>query len=254
MADEITAAPAAPAPAGSPTPAPAPAATPPAPAPQAPADTVTIAEPAAPASAEVVEYSPTPDPGLNLALKFVGKLGFGPEHPAMKAAVDGNFDQLKGALTQLGDKAAGWEDMIALAERAYENESTTTKERQAKDQAAIFGIVGGEENWKAIQTWAGQNAEPAEREAVNRALGMGGMAAKAMAAYLGGLYAKASGTVIEGASVLKPGADRNAGPGTALSPKAYAAEVFQLHQKLGYKMESSPEYKQLQIRRQAFRG
>lgn len=251
MADEITAAPAAPAPAGAPTPAPAP--TPPAPSPQAPADTVSIPEPATTA-AEVIEYSPTPDPGLNLALKFVGKLGFGPDHPAMKAAVDGNFDQLKGALTQLGDKAAGWEDMVALAERAYETESTSTKERQAKDQAAIFEVVGGEANWKAIQTWAGKNAEPHEREAVNKALGMGGMAAKAMAAYLGGLYARASGTVIEGQPVLKPGADRNAGPGTALSPKDYATAVFQLHQKLGGKMEASQEYKQLQMRRQAFRG
>jgi hypothetical protein len=198
----------------------------------------------------VVQYDPTGDPGLDVALDFVGARGFGPDHPAIQAAEKGDFGPLKAALAALGDKAKGWEKHVALAELSNTNRVEKAKAEVAANQEAINKVVGGQENWNAIAVWARENSEPAEKTAINKALAAGGIAAKAMAAYLDQCHQKAAGTVKNPAEATKPGATplpaANGGP---LSAKEYATQVQALRQKLGYSFESSQEYVALQQRR-----
>lgn len=237
------------APAAPPTPialsgAPAPA---PAPAPTAPAEP-------APAEGTAIEYEVTGDVGLDMALGFIGKQGLGPESPAVAAAMNGDFSLLRAELAGRGAKAQGWEQFIALAEKAYTDTKTKNDERSAKDRDAIYGSVGGEQQWAAIQAWASANAEPEEKAEVNAALAAGGRQARAMAVYLAQLYTKASGTTVTPQNPLSPNAASAAPTNGALSPRAYTEAVRTLHREIGPRMEDSREYAQLKARRAAWRG
>jgi len=70
---------------------------------------------------QAVQYNKTGDPGLDMALSFIGKLGIGPDHPAIVAARQGDFAFIKAELAGRGDKAQGWEQYLSLAEKAFEN-------------------------------------------------------------------------------------------------------------------------------------
>lgn len=210
----------------------------------------------APAAAQAVtpvEYEVTGDPGLDFALTFVGKRGLGPEHPAMQAATNGDFAPLKAALAAMGKDAEGFEHVLGLAERAYQEQTTKHKERQAKDAEAIHNIVGGEENWKAVREWAKNATEdsPEERQMVSAALQAGGVQAKAMAMYLHSLYKRSPGATQSPAQVTaaaasgKPAADK---PVTAME---FSQQSAQMRFRLGVDFEKSPEYKALAARRVA---
>lgn len=198
-----------------------------------------------------VSYDKTGDVGLDMALDFVGKLGFGPEDPAMAAAIKGDFGLLKAKLGALGAKAQGWEGFVALAEKAHTDTAAKTADKVAKDTASIHNAVGGKDQWAAISKWAGANAEPHEKTEVNAALAQGGMVAKAMAVHLSNLYAKAVGTTVKPASAVNADAASRAVVPQLLSASEYAKEVQSLRGKMGYKMEGSSEYKNLQARRMA---
>lgn len=203
-----------------------------------------------------VLYEPSGDVALDMALEFVGNLGFGPDDPVMKAAADGNFALLEAKLASMGDKAKGYEKFIALGKSAHANTEAKAKAEAAKNAEGIYSVVGGAANWKAINEWAGKNAEPAERATVNAALNAGGMQAKAMAYYLSTLYERAGNVVVKGKSAVDSGA-ANGGGGAdsgALSPRAYTKEVDALRKKLGGRLDGSREYAQLQQRRNAWRG
>lgn len=204
-----------------------------------------------------VAYEPTNNVGLDMALEFIGGLGIGPEDPAMKAAMEGNFDALEAMFRGMGDRAKGFERFLALGKSAYEGFSKEQKEKAAQAQAAIHDVVGGETRWKAIEAWAKQNAEPAERDAVNAALGQGGIVARATAFYLNHRFSQAAGTTVEPAErVTDPasGGGRGNGGNGPLSPQEYTQAVTALRKQLGGKFEGSPQYAQLQQRRRAYRG
>lgn len=201
-----------------------------------------------------VIYEPTNDPALDMALEFVGNLGFGPDDPAMKAAGDGDFSLLEAKLAALGDKAKGYEKFIALGKSSFENVKAKAEAEAAKRAEDIYKVVGGADQWKLIKEWAGKNAEPEEQEVVNAALNAGGMQAKAMAFYLSTLYDRAAGVNQTGKpAVNKDGAGGNTPSNTALSPRAYTQEVDAMRKKLGSRFDESAEYRQLQSRRQAWR-
>lgn len=208
------------------------------------------AEPTGPV---VIEFNPTGDAGLDMALGFFGKLGLGPGDAAFDAATNGDFGMLKAKLGQLGDKAKGFEGFVALAEQSYEKGKAANAGKVAKDVAAIHQAVGGEEQWKAIQKWASANAEPDEKASVNAALKQGGVAAKAMAQWLASKYAGAKGTTVEPADIVAEGAAGKAASTVtgALSAAAYAVEVQATRAKMGFKFEGSREYAALQARRLA---
>lgn len=269
MPEAIVAAPAAPAsaPAAPAAGAPAaPAAGAPAPdAAAAPAAPLSIGEggdPAAAAAAEpaakadagtAVTYEKTGDVGLDMALDFVGKLGFGPEDAAMVAAGKGDFSLLRAKLGALGDKAAGYENFLALAEKSHADGAAKAAAKVKADTEAIHSAVGGPENWAAISKWAGENADPAERASINAVLKEGGFAAKLVAQGLAERYNRASGTVVEPANAIAKDAAGKPDQPEPLSARGFADESAKLRVKHGADFERTPAYKALVIRRDAGR-
>lgn len=209
--------------------------------------------PAAPAepAVEVVEYEPTGNAGLDLGLKFIGKLGFGPEHPAVQAAGTGDFSKLEAELAKLGDKAAGWQDILAVSKVAYSQMDADSKAAHEKTMGKINAVTDGE--WDKAKEWAAAKAEPAEKEAINAALAAGGIQAVAMAQYITTLYRKSDSYTTQGKPAVPPTSAAGTAVNDALSPKQYVDEVRKLAARGGV-YEGSKEYAALQQRRQAWRG
>lgn len=241
---------------GQPTPAPAPA--PVAPPPAAPEAPLSIDAPAhEQLSAEPVTYDPSGDPVLDLALDFVGRMGFRPEHPAMEAAAEGNFDLLKAEMKKLGSKAAGWEKYVAAGERAYQATQESKANAVQETRTAVMSVMGDEQTWSAVQAWAAANADPKEKVAVNAGLAAGGVQAKAMALYLKQCFDNAGGPKAPAPQGANPVANQVTGaPGsTALSPRQYVNAVQELRGKYpGRSVEELAEYRSLQQRRSMWRG
>lgn len=209
--------------------------------------------PAVVADDAVVTYEPTGDVGLDMALAFVGKAGINQDHPAMQAATNGDFSILKATLAAKG--VAGWEQFIALGEAAYARTTADNEKKAAASREAIYKIAGGEENWNAVKTWAGANATPEEKAEVNALLNQGGLAAKGAVQYLLQAYAKAANVEVNPRDPLaNAGALPAAAANAPLSAREYAAEVQQLNNKLGGRLEGSKEYAALQRRRAAYQG
>lgn len=206
-----------------------------------------------PPDAETVVYERTGDAALDMVLGFVGRMGIHPEDPAMQAAQNGDFAPLKIKLAGMGDKAKGWEEFAALGESSFKSTSEKENARKAEELKKVHDVVGGKEKWDAIRTWAKTAAEPAEAEAVNKALGMGGIVAKAMASHLERLHRNATGTVVQGADALPRDAKGQQNANAPLTRQQYAIEVEALRGRLGGKMDASPEYRALQQRRSAAR-
>lgn len=249
MSDENqVAAPApAPAPAAAPAPAPSPAAPAPAPAPAPAGDTDAVTP---------YEYEPIPDdPGLTMALQFVGKLGLTPDSPELKAAMEGDFNFIKAKLASMGAKAQGFEHYIALAEKSFANHVTAHGEKVAAAEAAIHAAVGGAEQWQTIQTWASANADAGEKEQINAMLNAGGFQARAAAALLHSMHSNAVGTVVTPANAA-PGAASSAPAmtGAALSPEAYQNAIADLVKAHGmHGAYKHPDMESLRARRNAYR-
>jgi len=259
------------APAVAATPAPAVPETPAAPAAAAPAPTPapipapTVGEDAAPApeaptgtadEAGVVVYDTTGDPGMDMALGFVGKLGLLPTHPAMVKAAEGDFSFIKAHLASLGDKATGWEQHIALAEQSWGRNVKAAEDLNKSITTTVHKAAGGEANWSAISGWAKANADPKERETINKMLAAGPVEARAATLMLRQMYEAAGGTTVTPANPLKgdtPSANANVVSLAPLSPKEYGAAVMELNaRKPGAADRGDPEYKQLQQRALAY--
>lgn len=250
---------AAPAPAGAPASAPVPAEAPaPAPAP-APAEPLKV-ETGTDDKGKAV-FSETGHAGLDMSLAFLGKHGFGPGHPGMAAAVNGDFSILR---AQLAEKnVPGSEAYIALAEKAYEELHAKHEAQRAADKEALHGLVGGEEQWNAVKEWGKTNASEEQSKVINEMLGMGGEHMKIAASWLAGAYTKATG----GEAPLKE--TDGAGPRVAdfqgkpvvstdaLSPQEYGRAVSAARNAHKHSMgdfETSPAYLKLQDRRSRYKG
>lgn len=234
------------APAAAPSAAPAAPAAPAEPPPAAPAP----AEPAAPAV-----FEPTGDAGLDLAASWITGLGLNAESPEVVAFLQGNSAFLKAKLASMGDKARGWEQYIALGEQGLSAIQTAATEKASATAATVHEVAGGEEQWNAIAKWAGENADPAEKEAINAMFDQGGIHARAAAMLLVNLYNHASGTVVEPASATAAAPASAAAQTGALSPADYRTAISELSAKIGAaNVQDSPEYATLVARRRAYRG
>lgn len=262
---QVATAPAAPSVDGAPaTPPATPPVAPPAGAPVAPPaapavvppvtfDTPPVAPPVAPQDAVVV-WEKTGDKALDVALRYVGQRGFGPDHPAMQAAMKGDFTEIEKALGALGEKAKDASEYVELAKESFGRRQAAAKSAGEAATKAVHDAVGGPAQWALIQPWIAVNADQKEKDEINAAFKAGGLAASTMAQYLAGLY-KAHGPKGEKPkAAVKDTASSGVPSVGALSPKDYAKEVRTLSAKLGSKLETSPEYAQLQARRQAFRA
>jgi hypothetical protein len=186
----------------------------------------------------------------------VAGLGIAKDDPAIVAALEeGNFDFLKAKLASLGDKARGWEQYVALAEKGMGNLKAAAEAEAQATNTLVYAEVGGEEAWGRLAEWAGANADPAEKESINAMLAAGGMQARAAAQYLAGLYAKAYGTVVEPGQVTTSTPQSFQPDNSALTAAQYSNEVRKLAAKMGaHRMDNSPEYVALQERRRAYKG
>lgn len=204
---------------------------------------------------QAVVYNPTGDVGLDMALGFVGKHGFGPETPEMAAAVKGDFSLLSAALA--GKGAVGYEQYIKLGEKAFaENGAKQTAKNEAS-RKAVESTVGGAEAWKEIQAWASANADEGERKEYGAMLAAGGVQAKAAAALLRDLYqGSKAGAPTDGAGPKAVTTNGAAGANTALSARDYVAalDIARRDHRGPVAFEESPAYKQLSARRSASRG
>lgn len=195
-------------------------------------------------------YEPTGDAGLDYALSFVGKLGYGDSHPAIIAAQQGDFTLIRAELATQG--VAGAEAVVALAEQSYER---FQKEDAAKAQElANFAAeaAGSAENWAVVRGWAASEATPAEKAQVNAALAQGGIVAQGVIGQLVALYQQKHTLPKQAADVAVPGAAGSAAPATGpMTAKAYAEAVHALQMKYGNQVDGNPEYAALQAQRLA---
>ena len=205
--------------------------------------------------AQPVQYAATGDVGLDVALDFIGSLGFGPEHAAVAAAQRGDFSLLETALKALGPKAAGYERILKLGKASWESRGKAQAEQATKDREQILGLVGGDKAWTDIQTWARSQSTPSEAAEINKALKAGGFVAKAVATTLAQKYEQSKAGTIDKGSPVAPGAGRVPDAGGALSPADYSKAISALTVKIGaHRVAASPEYQALRARRAAFRG
>ena len=191
-----------------------------------------------------------------MALNFVGKLGMGPDHPAIVEAQKGNFDFLSAHLASLGPKAQGFEHIVKLAKASFDAEVARTGETETKTKELVHNTVGGADEWNKIKEWASTNADPEEKTVINTMMKAGGLQAKMAAMFLRDSYSNASGTVVEPkAAVANVPANGGSVRGGALAPADYSNEVAKLVQKYGAQgAHTAPEFKELQARRMAYRG
>lgn len=195
-------------------------------------------------------YEPTGNSGLDYALNFVGGLGIDGNHAAIKAAEGGDFSLLKAELARMGDKAKGWEQVVKLGEDGLAALRAEAQAKGEKNAAAVHEAVGGKEKWEAISKWAGENAEPAEKEAVNLALAQGGFVAKAVARALADGFSRATGVTVP-AQEAAPGARSTASTGSeALGPREYTQAVAKLQP--NQRVDGNPAYEALKARAVAY--
>lgn len=205
----------------------------------------------APAEAEgppVVEYQETGDPGLDLALSFVGNLGIDHTTPAMQAALKGDFTLIEAVLAGLGDKAKGYDKFIALAKKSYSEAQAADQATATAIQTAVFEVAGSAEQWKAIQEWAKKEADPKEKEAINRMLSADPIQARAAAQLLVNEFQKrgfrnpASATSKSGAS-----SSGDASQQGNLTRREALAETQKLVNRIGvtHNIHLRPEYQQI---------
>lgn len=205
-----------------------------------------------PDTSQEFSYDPTGDAGLDYALNFVGKLGYGDTHPAIIAAQKGDFSLIRAELATKG--VAGSDAVLALAEQAY----TRFAAEDAKKSEELAGFAaqaaGSAENWAVVRAWAAQEATPQEKAQVNAAIAQGGLVAQGVISQLVALYQQKHTLPKAAADVAKPGAVGTAAPSNEpMTAKAYAQAVEALRQKLGSRTEDSPEYAALQSQRLAAR-
>jgi len=196
-----------------------------------------------------ITYEATGDPALDVALEYLGKLGFAGDDTAMVRAATGDFAMLEAQLAALGDKAAGWERMVALAKSAYASSETKRTEQVAAVEKSIVSVVGSKEQWQSIVTWAAKTADPEEKAEINRMIDAGPIQARAAATLLLSAYQKAQGTSVPPRSAVRDAAGGVPASGNGpLNAKDYATAVRDLSNKLGNRMEGSQEYADLQRR------
>lgn len=227
--------------------------------PAKPAEGVLLGDPAAapqpapnPDTSNEFAYDPTGDAGLDYALNFVGKLGYGDTHPAIMAAQKGDFSLIRAELATKG--VAGSDAVLALAEQAYTRFAAEDAKKSRELSGFAAQAAGSAENWAVVRAWAAAEATPQEKAQVNAAIAQGGLVAQGVISQLVNLYQQKHTLPKDAAPVAKPGEVGGAAPtGGPMTAQAYAQAVEQLRQKYGSNTDSTPEYAALQSQRLAAR-
>lgn len=225
-----------------------PAAVPPAVPPVVQPDAPTDKAPGAP---EQAEYEPTGDPGLDYALSFLARAGIDDEHPAFQAAANGDFGLLKATLAEKG--VPGWEQAVALGEKALENIRAKEAETIEAVQASVLQVAEGVGvDWEQAVSYAKENGEPEQIEKLN-AMFADPFTAKIAALYITHAYANSPGVDVPAKrTAVKP--DASPAPagvtGGSLTRAEFANEAGKLYRKFGDGAQNTPEYRALAARLQ----
>lgn len=236
----------------------------------APAVTMDVVKPVTPATTEPavpavkdekkgkddapeIQYEPTGDPKLDVALSFFGRAGLDAEHPAIQAAVMGDFGLLEAYLEE--KNVPGWQSHVKLAQESH----AKFAEEKQKGEEAIVGAVSGalekagysNEQWAEAIGWARENAEPDELAGLNEMLSKP-FTAKVAVAYLTGLHRDASGVeyeprksgIKEEAGARQPAQQEN----TPITRAQFAQQAEKLAKSFGPDYMSTKEYKALRAR------
>lgn len=210
------------------------------------ADPKTAAAAATKEAPAAVTYESTGNTNADYALAQIGNAGIGPDHPAALAALEGDFSLLKHALAAAG--VPGSDHLIAMLEKAAIDASEADDAVAAKIVEDVHGMAGSKEHWDTVMAWGRDNADPAEKEALNK-LFADTATHKIAAGYLLSAYDRAGGPKDPAATVVnKDGAAAATGARGANEPLnrvQFAAEAKLLREKMGDAYIQSPEYQAL---------
>jgi hypothetical protein len=205
------------------------------------------AEPVVPAAAEEgpVEYAETGNQKVDYALGIIGKAGLGMEHPAVTAAMSGDFSLLAHQLEAKG--VAGAAGLVAMLEGEYKADLEAEAKEVEGIKANVLAIAGTPEHWGEVSNFIKENGTEDELNEL-RSMLKNPLQAKIAASYMVQLYDNAGGA-------KEPQTRVDAGAATALpvrggqKPITSRAEFSQrydeLYRKYGADFESTDEYKQL---------
>lgn len=205
----------------------------------------------APAPQEpVAEFEETGDPALDVSLSYAAQQGLKPDSPEIVAARTGDFSKIEAYFKEKG--SPGYEKQLALAKGAYERVVADAKSRNDAIVKTVYGVAGGEAQWKEASAFVAQAATPAEREQINEALGKGGVIAEAMAAFVVRTYQSKAPRNAKQAAADAPAGGNGDAPLTA---REYAKQVDALTRaSRGKPIDGLPEYAALKQRRHAARA
>lgn len=191
------------------------------------------------------------DPALNVAADyFVNTLGLSVDSPELAEAARGNYSYLEAKIVQMGDKAKGAERYVELARMGQQRVGESQKAAHEAAVKTVHEAVGGEENWKAVQTFAQSNLKPDQLSEARAALSQGGFAAEAMAKHLLAL-ASGSDTTIVGSSAVNPDSavTQSLAAHAPLTREQYRAEYRKLVDQYGINgVQKAPELEALNRR------
>lgn len=203
--------------------------------------------------ADPITYESTGDAKLDVALAFFGKAGLGDQHPAIQAAITGDFSLLAAELEAKG--MPGWQSHLNLAKESYEKYQSEQKAGQEKIVGAVSEALEkagySNEQWNEAVAWTRENAEPEEIEQINLML-RHPFTAKIAVGYLTSLHSEAHGVEKQPAKrgiKEEAGAERRAAADTTpISRAQFAQEAEKLARNFGPDYMSTPEYKALRQR------
>lgn len=193
------------------------------------------------------QYS-TENPALGLALGFLRDAGISPTDPAFQLAeVEGDFELLKATLA--AKALPGSDAMVAILEKAVGEHFQAIEQAEAQTTALVTEILGEQKD--EVLEWARSTASDEEKTAFNDMLEAGGVYARAAAVLLREAFTGAGNTVPAQHAIKT--SEPAMGGHTPLTAREFAQETEKLARKLGGDPRNSPEYAQIQRRREAGR-
>lgn len=201
------------------------------------------------------KFNKTGDAGMDLALEFLSKQGFGPEDDAVKLAFEGDFSMIKAKLASKGSKAQGWEQYVAISENHFEKKKSEKESRDKDTRDIMNGVFGNESNTHNVLDWASEEASEEETSALNKMIESGGLQAQAASMWLDAAYKSANGTKVKGAEATKANTQANESLGKSyVTPDEFRVAVADLSSKYGSGFNERKEYKDLLEKRKKYRG
>jgi hypothetical protein len=212
-------------------------------APAAPAAT----PPAAPAPAVEegpVEYNETGNAKVDYGLKIIGGAGLSSEHPAVAAAMEGDFSMLAHALEAKG--VPGASALVAMLEGEYKADQDSVAKEVENIKASVVAIAGSPEQWGEVANFIKANGSEEELGELRKML-QNPLQAKIAASYMVNLYDSAGGAREPAKQVAgeAAGARQPAGVKPITSRAEFSAAVDALYRKYGNDFEQSAEYQAL---------